>query len=153
MNSHLDNTDYKLLFVFVGMLLFGFIMVYSSSSVIAYDRYGDSGYFLKRQILWSFIGMFVGIILFKMGPDRLKKYVGYALAAGIVMIYAVHFPGFGKTAGGATRWLTIGPLPAFQPFEIAKLVYVVWLAYIFSDDGIEDKKKALRAAGVTAVLC
>ncbi|MFP4465570.1 MAG: putative lipid II flippase FtsW [Candidatus Goldiibacteriota bacterium] len=153
MNRHLDNTDYKLLFVFVVMLLFGLIMVYSSSSVIAYDRYGDSGYFFKKQIMWAVIGIIFGIILFKTGPEKIKPYATAALAVSIVMIYAVHFPGLGNTAGGATRWLTLGALPAFQPFEIAKLVYVVWLAYVFSDENLEDQKKIIRAAGFTAVLC
>ena len=40
----------------IGLVLFGVVMVYSSSSVVALTNYNDPAYFVKRQILWMVIG-------------------------------------------------------------------------------------------------
>jgi len=49
----------------------------------------------------------------------------------------VHFHA-GQAAGGATRWIKIGPF-SFQPFEAVKLFYVLYLAVIFASEKTESK--------------
>jgi len=46
-----------LLMCLMGLLVFGWVMVYSSSALFAEARYEDQFFFLKRQIVWSFIGV------------------------------------------------------------------------------------------------
>ncbi|MBS2025166.1 MAG: cell division protein FtsW [Deltaproteobacteria bacterium] len=43
------------------------------------------------------------------------------------MLILVHVPGLGHSAGGARRWLKLGSF-MFQPSEIGKVAYVLWLA-------------------------
>jgi cell division protein FtsW len=46
----------------------------------------------------------------------------------MALLAAVHVPGIGAEAGGATRWLRLGPL-TFQPSELARLILILYLAY------------------------
>ncbi len=44
--------DYPLLGIVLGLVLFGLVMVYSTSSYRADELYGDSTYFAKRQLVF-----------------------------------------------------------------------------------------------------
>ena len=41
----------------VVLVLFGVLMVFSSSAVMAADKYGSSYYFLLRQVAWAVLGL------------------------------------------------------------------------------------------------
>ena len=49
--------DYVLLIVTLALVGIGIVMVYSTSAIIAADRFGDPYFFLKRQALFSVIGV------------------------------------------------------------------------------------------------
>jgi len=141
------------LFTACGILLLGgFIMIYSSSSVLAYEKYADGAYFFKRQIMWAIIGMVLAAMSFYADTAKIRRFITPLLVMSAAMLFAVHFPGFGKKVGGATRWLQVGPLPAFQPFEIVKLFYVIYMAYVLSRDDIEIKQKLIKTLVATVVI-
>ncbi|WP_246804371.1 putative lipid II flippase FtsW [Desulfosarcina cetonica] len=74
------------------------------------------------------IGVVV-LVCFSYIPFRLYRVLTYpALIVSMLMLVAVAFSSLGVTAGGASRWLQIGPL-RFQPSELARLSLVVYLAY------------------------
>ncbi|HMB00023.1 MAG TPA: putative peptidoglycan glycosyltransferase FtsW, partial [Spirochaetota bacterium] len=153
MNKEFEKIDYVLFGSFMFLLLAGFIMIYSSSSVLAYEKYGDGAYFFKRQFIYALLGAAGAVVFFKADIRAMKKYTPYLLLAAAALIFAVHFPGFGREAGGAKRWLRMGPLPSFQPFEIAKLFYVIYLAYVFSSEKAGIKSSLIKTAVVTFVIC
>ena len=45
--------DYSLLFIVLFLLSFGLVMLYATSSYEAALEYGDSAYFLKRQLVFT----------------------------------------------------------------------------------------------------
>ena len=49
--------DTGLLLSVFGLLVFGWVMIYSSSALFAETRYHDHFYFVKRQMMWSVIGI------------------------------------------------------------------------------------------------
>src|SRR6266542_3991301 len=52
-----------------------------------------------------------------------------ALAGALALLVGViALPGAGVEAGGARRWLDLGPLPQFQPSELAKMALVLYMA-------------------------
>jgi cell division protein FtsW (lipid II flippase) len=49
--------DLQLIFCVFGLLVFGWVMVYSSSALFAETRYHDQYFFFKKQLMWSVLGM------------------------------------------------------------------------------------------------
>jgi cell division protein FtsW len=123
--------DFILLIVTLALVGVGIVMVYSTSAIIAGDRFGDPYYFLKRQGLYAGIG-FVLMILMIFVPYRiLKKFAYPILILSVLFLIAVLIPGIGHRAGGSMRWLKIQSF-SFQPSEFAKLGLVIFLAYFLT---------------------
>ena len=55
--------DYSLVFIIIFLVGFGLIMLYSSSSYMASQKYNDAAYWLKRQGIWSALGLAVMLVL------------------------------------------------------------------------------------------
>ena len=122
--------DLGLLFPVLLLVGMGIVMVYSASSALALKKFGSDYFFLKRQALFSLIGIVV-LVCFSYIPFRLYRVFTYpALLLGFLMLAAV-FTGWGVTAGGSSRWLQIGLL-RFQPSELARMALVIYLAYSMS---------------------
>lgn len=120
--------DGLLLAGLLGLVAVGAVMVYSASAIQAGQsrRLGyDEFYFLKKQLLAAGVGLALMAAALKLGLRRIAALAGPLLAATFVLLLLV--PLVGKTAGGAQRWLPLGPVQ-FQPAEAAKVALVLWLA-------------------------
>jgi cell division protein FtsW len=106
----------------------GTLMVYSTSSVYALEKFGDADYFLKRHVIYLSIGLIAMIALMRLDYNLLKKLVYPAYVIGFIMLVLVLVPGLGKQIGGARRWINLGA-GSFQPAEVAKFLLVFYLAY------------------------
>ena len=110
--------------VLVGL---GLVMVYSSSSVLANVRFGDSGFFLKKQSIRVFIGLVLMFAFSRMPLHwwaRLSRPIMLVALLSLLLVLA-----WGH--GAAQRWLSIpawGGGLVFQPAEFAKLALVLYLA-------------------------
>jgi cell division protein FtsW len=109
------------------LVMFGVVMVYSASAVYAAARLGDPLWFLKRQAAGALIGLGALLMAMKFGYRRLESLAVPLLLVSIALLICVHLPGLGHSAGGATRWLRLGPM-TFQPSELVKISLVLWLA-------------------------
>ncbi|WP_372683559.1 putative lipid II flippase FtsW [Desulfosarcina sp.] len=126
--------DLGLLFPVLLLVGMGIVMVYSASSALAVKKFGSGYFFLKKQAMFSLIGIVV-LVTFSYVPFRLYRVLVYpVLAAAIAMLVAVVFSGWGVTAGGSARWLQLGPVQ-FQPSELARLALVIYMAYSMSKKG------------------
>jgi len=123
--------DIVLLFVVLALVGVGIIMVYSTSAIIAGDRFGDTYYFLKRQALYAGIGLLLMIFMMFFPYEVLKGLAYPILIVSILLLIAVFIPGIGHRAGGSMRWLRIHSF-SFQPSELAKLGLVIFLAYFLT---------------------
>jgi cell division protein FtsW len=120
-----------LLFPVLFLVGVGVVMVYSASSALALKQYGTDFYFLKKQALFSFMGV-VTLVIFRRVPFRMFQILAYPLLGiSLVLLTAVLLPGLGVEAGGARRWLSIAGL-RFQPSELVRLAMVIYLAYSLS---------------------
>jgi cell division protein FtsW len=61
-----------------------------------------------------------------------KKYALHLFILSIIVTLLVFIPGLGFTAGGATRWIDLG-FTTFQPAELLKLGFVIYLAALLSN--------------------
>lgn len=120
-----------LMVVFVGLTLFGLVMVLSASSVYSEQYANTPFYFFKRQAVWAAIG-FVGFMVASRIDYRIiRKFAGPALIGVILLLIAVIIPGVGITSKGSTRWVGYGPV-VVQPSEFAKLALIVFIAHLLA---------------------
>ncbi len=123
--------DVHLLFAVLFLVGVGIVMVYSASSAVAAKKFGSDFYFLKRQAVFSVLGI-LALVICSHIPVRLYQVMTYPMvlfALGLLIVMQVS--SLGVTAGGATRWMRIG-IVSFQPVELARLTLIIYLAYSLS---------------------
>ncbi len=120
--------DGLLLAAVLALVAIGAVMVYSASAIPASQsrRLGmDEFYYLKRQLVAAAVGGALLAGALKLGHRRLVALAYPLLAGAFVLLLLV--PLVGKAAGGAQRWIALGPVQ-FQPSEAAKIALVLYLA-------------------------
>ena len=127
-----------LLIVTVILACTGIVMVYSSSSCYAYDKFNDSAYFFKRHIAHFIIGLLCAAFVSRIDYRKFKNYSRILLGAAILSLMAALVPGIGHEAGGAKRWIKLGFI-GFQPSEFTSLFLIIYLA-----DILERKQECIR---------
>ena len=132
--------DTTLLLLAVVLTCFGVAMVYSASSIMAEKRYADGFYFLKRQGIYAVAGFVVMAAAMHFDYRRLRQLAVPFLFFCLFLLILVLIPGIGNQAGGAARWIRLGPI-SIQPAEVAKLGLVIYMAYSLSKK--KDKVKSL----------
>lgn len=119
--------------VIVALIAFGVVMVFSASAVYANRQFGSGHHYLVRQSIYAALGLFVIIAVARIDYHRYRRFT-YPVLAGSVGLLMVVAIGLGREAGGAARWIQLGPVN-IQPSEIAKLALILWLAYSLSKKG------------------
>ncbi|MFZ5445434.1 MAG: putative lipid II flippase FtsW [Myxococcota bacterium] len=158
MTERRPSYDPLLLAAVLGLVGFGLVMVYSSSAITAQDKLGDSFYFLKRQAIAAGIGLFGMAVAMKLGYRRMARLAYPLLVIAVLLLVAVIIPGLGTTVGGAKRWLRV-PGISLQPAEVAKVAWVIYLAYSLAKKREKVKSFSigfvphLGLAGVLVALC
>ena len=137
----------------VGLALFGVVMVYSASAVMALRDNGNQFHYVAKQGMWTAIGLFVMVLAMQFDYTRLKdrRIVFGLLLVTLLMLVAVF--GFSPT-NGARRWIK---LPGFQiqPSEPAKLSLTIFLAYFLEKHAADVKsfwRTFLPCGAVTGIL-
>ncbi|MFW6035126.1 MAG: putative lipid II flippase FtsW [Halothermotrichaceae bacterium] len=121
--------DYIIFFVVLILMTMGLIMILSASSIRAYNMYGDSFYLFRHQLIWSLVAIAAMIFFMNIDYHIYKKYAVLILFSTIAALIVVLI--IGTVAGGSRRWIDLGIL-RIQPSELAKLGFVIYLAYYFS---------------------
>ena len=116
----------SVLFASVLFLLgLGIVMVYSSSAIMAYKTYGNSAHFLIRSLIYATGGLAIMIVISRVPSWVWSKASKYLLVFSIILLVLTLI--FGTKAKGATRWIRIAGF-SFQPTELAKVAYIIFLA-------------------------
>jgi cell division protein FtsW len=123
-----SRIDYILVGAVVLILALGAQMVYSASVVIAHNEFGDETYFFTRQLTWIAVGTVGLIVAASVDYHRWQKVSLLLLIVTVVALILVLVPGLGTVQYGSSRWLKLGPLPSFQPSELAKVAVVIYMA-------------------------
>ncbi len=120
-------------------------MVFSSSSVVGFTRFGDSYYFIKRQLLWFVVGVFLLAITTRIDYRRHIALAWPGATVTLALLGAVLV--IGQTLGGTKGWLNLGFLH-LQPVEVAKLGTVLFFAGHFN----AHRDELARFRGLVAPL-
>lgn len=121
--------DPLLFLAILALALFGTAMVFSAGYAYADFRYGDGGYFMKRQTVFLFIGLAGMILVSRISVSFIERITPllYFLTIGLLILVLL----IGLVGNGAKRWISLGPI-TIQPSEIAKVTMVLMLSRYFS---------------------
>ena len=132
-----SRPDWFLLSLVLGLTVFGLVMVGNASVVEAYRDFGDKLYYLKLQLQWAGLGLFLFFLASFFPYRRLKVLAAPLMVFTLFSLVAVLIPSLGTQALGARRWLGVGSW-RFQPAELTKFSFALYLAAFLS-----NKKKIL----------
>jgi len=120
--------DVVLIAVVLALLLLGILILASVSASFSQEKFGSSFYFLNHQIIFGLIpGIILAFLAFRIRLETLKKWVPVLLLINLALLLMVFLPEIGAQAGGATRWISLGPI-SFQPSEFLKITFILYLA-------------------------
>lgn len=141
------SKEAKALFTAVYLLVsFGIVMTYSSSAVYAGQVFHNPAYFLTRQLFFAAVGTVLLFMAAGRDPALWKEHARELLFFSILLLVLVLLPGTGHAAGGARRWIRLGPFN-FQPAEIAKLTVCIFLS-----DYLSRRMKGIQKGEFYALL-
>ena len=124
----------------LALVLLGFVMIYSASSIKAIAAQTDAMSYMLDQVRFAVIGGLAAFVLWKLIPYRFWTGPAVWVIWGIAMILLLLTAAVGIAENGAQRWLVLGPI-SLQPSEFVKIAIVLVAARLFSD---------LRAGAVDA---
>lgn len=109
------------------LVLFGLVMVFSASAVMAKSQFGSPYFFMIRQSIWAGCGMIALIVLMRIDYRHYNnpKVVFPAIAVTMLLLAGVFAS---RDSHNTHRWFRFGGL-SFQPSELATPVMVLFLAY------------------------
>lgn len=141
-----------LLLVVLALLLLGFVMIFSASSISAISEQTDAYSYLVDQIVFAVIGIGAAFVLWKVLPYQVWMGVWLWVFWGASVLTLILTAVTGLNALGAQRWLLIGPF-SFQPSEFAKIALILMTARLFSQflQGELDFSHFLVAVGLLVV--
>ncbi len=156
MTSTRIRTDWQLYTAAMLVLLFGLVMVYSASSVVAEVHFHKEHWeFAARQLVAALIGITFMILLKRLDYKKLQHPIWVLAPMGITIMLLI---GVIFADGRAHRWYRLPGLGQFQPSEIAKPVLVLFLAWFVSrrESNLNDKytlrPTALVVGGLTLLV-
>lgn len=146
--------DIPLLICVFTMACFGCLMIYSASSYTAQVQYGDSLYFVKKQLMGVVLGTAAMIGMCFLPYKKLIKFRYAAIIISAILLVLVFVPKIGITNYGATRWIGFGGF-TIQPSEIAKYSYALFTAAYFykNHEKVKTIKGVLPVLGIGLGFC
>ncbi|MEA1939463.1 MAG: putative lipid II flippase FtsW [Candidatus Caldatribacteriota bacterium] len=129
--------DFWLFGIVIILVFIGTCMIFSSSYIMADKWYGDSYYFLKKQIIYVIISLIVLFFSINVDYRYYRKISIPILILSIFFLFMVFIPGIGKSVGGARRWIQLGSF-SFQPSEITKFALILYMAESLTRKGVKD---------------
>jgi len=109
----------------------GVIMVLSASGIMAEQRVHDKYYYVNKQVIFFAVGVALMFAVSYIPRKILYAPVYVWLFLILVLLAMTLIPPFSVKAGGARRWMHLGPF-VLEPMELAKVVLVFYLAYFYS---------------------
>ena len=120
----------------IGLALFGVVMVYSASAIMAQKEDGSQYYYVLKQGVWVGIGFIVMLLMMQFNYQLLKSrriVYGLLLFSLLTLLSVFAF----SASNGAHRWMKFRFF-SVQPSELSKLALVIFLAYFLEKRAGEE---------------
>lgn len=153
-NYRATKPDFAFIGLTIILLALGLLFLSSASSVVAWEKFHDSYYYLKHQVIYGLIPGAILYYSFSILPyQKLKMFALPAIIFCLAVLVAVFLPGIGFSYGGARRWLHFGSF-VVQPSEFVKLAFMIYLAAWLEGKGelIKEFKSGLVPFALTLAM-
>ena len=131
-NESEKKPDLILLLATLLLLTIGTVMIYSSSSILAMERFRDGQFFLKKQLFFVCLGLGILVFATRIPYYKLRKLAWPGIILSAFFLLLIWIPHLGIRAGGANRWLNLG-IFSFQVSEMVKVALILFLAHYLTD--------------------
>ncbi|MCI8621020.1 MAG: FtsW/RodA/SpoVE family cell cycle protein [Clostridia bacterium] len=118
----LKNIEWGILACSLILLCIGFIALFSSTKDAGYDEF-------RKQAIWTAISIPIMIIVILVDYNTITKISPVLYGLAIVALIAVLFT---EPIHGARSWFKITETNTIQPSEFAKVILIIFLAYIIT---------------------
>ena len=123
------NVDKQILFLFIFLFFLGLLFSFSStSSVISEKMNKETYFFFKRHLTFVFIALFLLIIISVQEKNKIIKFILPIFAISILFLFLVSL--IGVEIKGSKRWIDLFFIPRFQPIELVKPLFILFVAKI-----------------------
>ena len=122
--------DQALIWVVIGLLAWGLVMVYSASIAMADNpRFGKilPYHFALRHAISLGVGFVAALLAFQIPMERWEQLAPRIFMLALVLLVIVLIPHMGVSVNGSRRWLSLGVMN-FQPSELAKFAVLLYAA-------------------------
>ncbi|MDP8163075.1 putative lipid II flippase FtsW [Pasteurella skyensis] len=120
--------DRTLVWLFLALLVFGFVMVTSASIPVSTRLFNNPFYFAIRDGAYVITSLCIFVFFIQIPVRQWEKYNILLFFIAFVLLFTVLF--VGRNINGATRWISLGPVN-FQPAELAKLAIICYFASFY----------------------
>jgi len=123
------KTDWVLFLTVVLMVLFGAVMIYSASSVVADIRQGSSYYYAIRELMWIAIALPLMMFFKRLHYRKLQSpAIAFTLMGLVMILLVVAYLADPKQH----RWIRFPLFGQLQPAELTKPAIALFLAYFIA---------------------
>ncbi len=144
--------DYILIATVLLIILLGLFVLASVSSIRSQEAFEDPYYFFYRQLLTGFLpGLIVALLLYKIPLSFIKKWSPVFFILSLVSLALIFVPYIGEGIRGSARWINLYFF-SFQPSEILKLTFILYLAGWLAEKGKSKKNKEILQTALPFVI-
>ena len=124
------------------LVVFGLVMVLSSSSIDSLVANRDAFYVFSRQSLYAVVGLGVMLFISSLKLKVIQNLVKAAVVFGFALQLSVPF--LGITVNGNTNWISIAGF-TLQPAEFLKVALIMYMAWFVSnrEHELDDPRRVL----------
>ena len=121
------NVDKQILFLFAFLLLLGLFFSFASpTSVISENMNKQTYFFFIKHLIFVSVSLFLIFTISIQEKDKLIKVLTYLFIVSIVLLFLTLI--IGVEIKGSRRWIGFDPLPRFQPVELLKPLFIIFVA-------------------------
>jgi cell division protein FtsW len=123
------NIDKQILFLFAFLLILGLFFSFSSTSSILGEKMNKQTYFFFiKHLIFVLVSLFLIIAISIQKKNKLIKSLFFLFFISILILALV--PVFGVEIKGSKRWMDLPIFPIFQPVELVKPLFIIFIAKI-----------------------
>ena len=146
------NVDKEILFLFTFLFLLGLFFSFSSTSSVVGDKLNKQTYFFFiKHLIFVSTSLFLIVLISIQEKKKLIKFLPYLFLISILLL--AFLPFYGVEVKGSKRWMDLPFLPRFQPVEVVKPLFIIFVAkIIIFNENVNIYKRYFYSFAVLLVI-